>query len=286
LSKQRYKQNFLSAESAIEGGLNFAQKGQLEKAIAAFTTAIKLDPSRWEAYRFTGIAYAKLKRYKLALKNFNVFIQHSPNCADCFFERGTTKVLSGQPENALKDFSKCLNIDRNHAPAYSSRAGILTQKGLYQKALIDIKTALIIKPQNPDYLHNRALILTALGRYKEAIEDYTCVIKLNPRSGGSYNNLAWLLSTAVDPVYRDCRKAIMLARKSLQIDKNVSWMDTLATAYAECGEFEKAVSVETDAYKLSVPPNENFHKRIMIYKSGKTFTEWIMEKTRTPRPSV
>jgi len=266
--------------------LNFAQTGQLEKAIAAFTTAIKLDRCRWEAYRFRGIAYAKLKRYELALKNFDVTIQHSPNCADCFFERGTVKLLSGQPDIALKDFSNCLTFDPNHAPAYSSRAGILTRKGLYKNALIDIKASLIITPQNPDYLHNRAVILTALGRYKEAIEDYECVIKLNPKSGGSYNNLAWLLSTAKDPAYRDCKKAILLARKSLQFDKNVSWMDTLATAYAECGEFEKAVSVETDAYKLSVPPNENFHKRIKIYKSGKTYAEWIMEKTITPIPIV
>jgi tetratricopeptide (TPR) repeat protein len=188
------------------------------------------------------------------------------------------KFLCGQYENALEDFTKCLSIDSTYAAAYSSRAGILKGKGLYQEALQDMNNALKISPKNSGYLHNRALILSAMERYEEAIKDYKQVIKVNPKSGGSYNNLAWLLSTAKDAAYRDCKKAIVLAHKSLKIDKNVSWMDTLAAAYAECGEFETAVKIEKKAFSLSVPPNKNFYKRIQIYLANKTYAEWIKEK--------
>ena len=278
MSKQRYKRDFISAKSVTEVGLEFAREGQLEKALAAFADAIELDPYQWEAYRCRGIAYAKLGKYLLALEDLSVTIQHDPQCAGCFFERGLIKMFSGQLKGALEDLSKCVNIDPEYAPAYSSRAGIFTRQGLYQKALEDIKAALSLKPQNPDYLHNRAVILTALERYREAIRDYERVIELNPKSGGSYNNLAWLLTTAKDPAYRDCRKAISYARKALQLDRNAAWVDTLASAYAECGDFGKAVSIETAAYKLSVPPNENFQKRIEIYNMGKTYADWRVEK--------
>ena len=278
MSKQPYKPDFQSAEAAMKLGREFALNGQLDKAISAFNTAIKLDRCRWEAYRFRGIAYAKLGRYLSALENLNITIQHNPHCAECFFERGKIKMFSGQPESALDDLSKCVNLDPEYAPAYSSRAGIFTKKGLYQQALNNIKIALSLKPQNPEYLHNRAVIMMALERYKEAIQDYGRVIELNPNSGGSYNNLAWLLSTAKDPAYRDCKRAIYYARKALQIDKNGAWMDTLAAAYAECGHFEKAVKIETDAYHLSKPPNENFRKRIEIYKMCKTYADWRMDK--------
>ncbi len=97
------KTYFFSADSAIQEGLNFAQKGQLKKALAAFTTAIELDRFRWEAYRFLGIAYAKLGRYNLALKNYNIAIQHSPLNADYFFERGIINLFSSRFEAALKD---------------------------------------------------------------------------------------------------------------------------------------------------------------------------------------
>jgi tetratricopeptide (TPR) repeat protein len=278
LSKKKYKQNVLSAKAVTDLGLEFAQKGQLKKALAAFTTAIKLDRYRWEAYRFRGIVYAKLGRFNSALQNFDTSLKHRRRCAECFFERGTAKMLSGKIESALEDFSKCINIDPAYAPAYSSRAGILKCKGLNQKALEDIKAALLYKPQNPDYLHNRAVILSALGHYQQAIEDYKSVIKLDPKSGGTYNNLSWLLSTAKDPTLRDCKEAIFYARKALQLDKNYAWLDTLAAAHAECGNFEQAVIVETEAYKLSVPPNKNFLKRMELYKNGKTYADWMTER--------
>jgi len=134
--------------------------------------------------------------------------------------------------------------------------------------------ALSIEPNNSAFLHNRAVIMTALERYKEAIEDYLRVIELDPLSGGSYNNLAWLLATAKDPEYRDCHMAITYAQKALEMGNNGSWMDTLAAAYAECGQLEKAVEIETEAYRLSNPPNENFRRRIEIYRSNTTYAQW------------
>jgi serine/threonine-protein kinase len=166
-----------------------------------------------------------------------------------------------------------VKLDTKYAPAYSSIAGILTTKGQYTQALDSISAALSLKPKNPGYLHNRAVIKTALERYSEAIQDYRRVIKLNPKSGGSYNNLAWIFATAKDPAYRDCKKAIYYAHKALKIDKNPSWLDTLAAAYAECGNFEIAVNIERKAFKLSQPPNDNFRKRIEIYKMGKTYAD-------------
>jgi len=274
LSKQRARQNFQSAESITEEGLEFARKGQLQKAITAFTTAIELDRSRWEAYRFRGIAYARLGRHDLAVADFDVAIRGDPQCTGCYHERSTSKMFSGHLENALEDLSVCMDLDADFAPAYSTRAGINMRKGLYRQALVDVNTALTLKPENVDYLHNRAVVLTSLERYGEAIEDYERAISLDPKGGGTYNNLAWLLATAKDPQYRDCQKAISYTRKALKIGKTGSWMDTLAAAYAECGEFEKAVSTEKEAYRLSSPKNDNFLKRIEVYKNGKTYADW------------
>ena len=115
---------------------------------------------------------------------------------------------------------------------------------------------------------------TNLEYWKKATSSCIKSTKLNPKFPDSYNNLAWLLCTAKDPAYRDCRKAIFYARKALHIDRNAAWTDTLAAAYAECGEFKKAVRLETEAYKLSKPRNENFRNRIEIYKLGKTYSDW------------
>jgi tetratricopeptide (TPR) repeat protein len=273
------KQNFQAAKLSIDAGLAVARKGHFEKALSLFTRSIELDPDRWESYRIRGINYVKLGQHDLAIADLGVAIRRNPQCAECFYERATVEILTGQLGTALEDLSRCLDLDIHFESAYSTRAGIYTRMGLYRQALEDIDVAVKLKPCNAGYLQNRAVILTAMDRYGEAIENYEQAIQLDPRGGGTYNNLAWLLATAKDPAFRNCRKAISYSRKALKIGKNGSWLDTLAAAYAECGGFEKAAEVETQAYNLSRPPNENFRKRIEIYRTGKTYSEWRSENS-------
>ena len=273
MSERSGEQGFEASELALDLGLELARKGQFERALTAFSKVIEQNRRCWKAHRYRGITYARLGRHDLALADLDNAVGGDPQCAACLFERATAKMFLGQTESALADLSQCLDIDQDFAPAYSSRAGIYTRIGDYNRALEDISAALSLRPDNVDDLHNRAVVLTALERYGEAITEYLRVIELNPRSGGSYNNLAWLFATARDPGRRDGQKAIIYARKALEFGTNGSWMDTLAAAHAECGDFEKAVAVEIEAYRLS-RQNDHFRKRIEIYKRGKTYAQW------------
>jgi tetratricopeptide (TPR) repeat protein len=274
------EQKFQTAVLAIEAGLAAARKGQFEKALNTFSRSIESDPDRWESYRFRGITHVKLGQHDLAIADLGAAIQRNPECAECFYERATAKMLAGQPRTALEDLSRCLSLNAHFAPAYSTRAGIYTRMGLYRQALEDIDVAVKLKRGNAGYLHNRAVILTAMDRWGEAVENYEQAIKLDPSGGGTYNNLAWLHATAKDPAFRNCRKAVFYCRKALEIGKNASWLDTLAAAYAECGDFEKALEIATQAYRLSRPPNENFRQRIEIYRLGKTYSDWRAENSK------
>jgi tetratricopeptide (TPR) repeat protein len=262
------------AENEIEAGLAFAHKGELKSAARAFTRAIELDGKKWEAFRYRGITHAKMRLHDAAILDFDKAVEENPECSEWFFERAHVKMFAGHLDDALEDVSACLRLDRHFAPAYSLRAGIYARKGRLHEASDDINEALSINPERPDYLHNRAVIETGLERYGDAIRDYLKVIELDPMSGGSYNNLAWLFATAKDPRYRDCKKAIAFAQKALEMGKNGAWMDTLAAAYAECGSFREAIKVETEAYKKSNPPNQNFKKRLQIYRNGMSYARW------------
>jgi len=264
-----------AADQELERGLDLARKGNLADALRAFTRASELGEEKWKAFRYRGITYAKMGRFDAAISDFDKAIENSPECAECFLERAQAKMFSGRLDDALEDVSACLRLNPSSAPAYSLRAGIHARKGFLQEALEDINEALSISPRRPDYLHNRAVIMTGLERYRDAIRDYEKVIELDPMSGGSYNNLAWLLATAKDPRYRDCKKAIALAEKALEIGKNGAWMDTLAAAYAECGSFKEAFKIEKQAYRKSNPPNKNFLKRLRVYKNRMTYAQML-----------
>jgi len=54
--------------------------------------------------------------------------------------------------------------------------------------------------------------------------------------------------------------------------EDASFIDTLAAAYAEQGEFEKAVETEEKAIKLTEGDNlEAYKERLALYKDGKPF---------------
>ncbi len=52
---------------------------------------------------------------------------------------------------------------------------------------------------------------------------------------------AWILATAPDAQLRDGTEAIRLARQAVANSTDTKSLDTLAAAYAEAGQFDKAV---------------------------------------------
>jgi protein O-mannosyl-transferase len=67
-----------------------------------------------------------------------------------------------------------------------------------------------------------------------------------PEDAKTMNNLAWLRATSPYPEVRDARQAIELAERAVKDDRNIVYCDTLAAAYAEAGEFNKAIAAQRE----------------------------------------
>ncbi len=181
--------------------------------------------------------------------------------------------LSGHLEEALVCLTRCLEADPALAAAYSLRAGVNHRLGRHAEALEDITRALELRPGHLGDRHNRGVVLTALGREAEAIRDYEAVLAQDPTSAGTMNNLAWLLATARDPALRNGPRALELAQRAVAANRSAAWLDTLATAAAECGDFDRAVALEEEAYHRSSPPNPAFARRLGYFRRGLRYTD-------------
>jgi len=93
----------------------------------------------------------------------------------------------------------------------------------------------------------------------------------------SLNNLAWLLATCPDSGLRDGKSAVAFAERAVAatLRKNVAYLDTLAAAYAETGQFAKAVSVQNEAIALlhDEKMKEDFASRLRLYQSNSPYRE-------------
>ena len=86
---------------------------------------------------------------------------------------------------------------------------------------------------------------------------------------------AWLHATSLNPAVRNGTSAVEFGQKAAALtrQKEATVLDILAAAYAETGQFEKAVSTEKQAVALSHREDEQkeFEARLKLYQEKKPY---------------
>src|SRR5208282_1539701 len=86
------KQN--KSESYVKQGVDKAQKGKLDEAIADFNQALELDPQNADAYYNRGVAEYSNGELEAAIADYNQVIEINPEgpVANAFYNLGVTKT--------------------------------------------------------------------------------------------------------------------------------------------------------------------------------------------------
>jgi Flp pilus assembly protein TadD len=93
------------------------------------------------------------------------------------------------------------------------------------------------------------------------------------------SNLAWILATSPEAMQRNGHEAVRLAEWACKATayKSPPLLDTLAAAYAEVGQFDKAVSTTLKAIEIvhSNPksPTSTLESRLELYRAGRPYHE-------------
>ena len=126
------------------------------------------------------------------------------------------------------------------------------------RALADFAEAIRLNPKFNLTYNNRGYLYLTRGQYQLALADLQKSIELDPQHPNAYKNLAWLLATCPEEKYRDGAKAVEHARKALELggEKNAAWLDVLAAAHAEAGQFPEAVEWEQKAIAAVTDPKD------------------------------
>jgi tetratricopeptide (TPR) repeat protein len=181
-------------------------------------------------------------------------------------------------EKAIDDYTAAIKGDPQFAMGYSNRGKAWLARKEYEKVIEDCNKSIELDPRYALPLTYKAQALVQLKKYGEADKAFAAAVKLSPIAA-RYNSHAWFLATCPDGKIRDGKKAVELAKKAVaQSGKVVSWSyrDTLAAAYAEAGDFEKAVAEQQKALEdktVSKDERKKMEARLELYKAKKPYRD-------------
>jgi Zn-dependent protease with chaperone function len=133
-------------------------------------------------------------------------------------------------------------------------------------------------PQLASAYATRGELYSAIGAHQAAVEDLDKALASGSRDAEVYNTLAWLLATSTQDGLRNGQRAKELALTACELTRyqEPNFIDTLAAAHAEAGEFDEALRSQQKA--LESPEFEKrFGKearnRLELYAAHRPYRE-------------
>lgn len=265
-------------------GAAYQAQDNATKALADFDEAIRLDPKSARAYcDRAALEDEVLRQADKALADYNEAIRLAPEFHRAYFNRGVHFFVRHDYEHAIVDFNRAVQLMPNDGGAYVYCALAYSKLHNRAQAITEAAAAIKLKPTEPPLFRATDLDLRSrayriLGQKELALRDLREAVHQTPERSVANDNLAWFLATCPEDRFRNGTDAVFFAKKACELShwQRSGEIDTLATAYAELGDFDQAVKYEKQALNdssLAPKEREEREKRLALFQQRKPFRE-------------
>jgi lipoprotein NlpI len=170
-------------------GLKYRRdKGNPDRAIIDYNTAIGIDPKYSDAYNNRGFAYAEKRDYDHAIADYNQAIRLNPKDPFPFNNRAIAYRNKGNLDQALADSNAAISLSPTTARYYYGRGITYRRKGDLDRAIADYSQAISIDPKYGDAFYNRGLAYRNKGDNDRALADFNQALSIDPKDGDVYKS--------------------------------------------------------------------------------------------------
>jgi tetratricopeptide (TPR) repeat protein len=243
-------------------------------ALADFEAALTHDPKKWKAVQNRGVSLALRGRLDEAIRDFSKVIELNPKYDSAWFNRAELLSKQGKFAEATDDYEQALQLKPDDIGALLGRGNARLRLEKYRPALDDFSSILAFEPEHPQALAGRGDVRSEIGQWEEAAEDYRQAIKQSPKLGRAYRGAAWLMATCPEEQFRNAELAVASARQALALDGNgdYAYLDALAAALANAGEFDDAKATQEKAIQIAPDAKtRELRARLSLYTAGRPF---------------
>ena len=237
----------------LHRGVVSVQKGEYDQAVEAFAAALKADPDNVNIRVSLARTLYLAGRREAADREFAEALRRDPDHVLANFLSGVLLQAQGREEAALAHYRRVLKQVPDHSGAHHFLAHLLMKQGHYAQAAKHYAASLRKSPRDYPALFMEAMALYRAGapqtRVKALLEQG---VSEHPDKWMFSYALARLLAASPDDQVRDGERALELARKLYDQNPGFQNAEALALAFAEVGDYKKAVELENYAIVSAV----------------------------------
>jgi tetratricopeptide (TPR) repeat protein len=269
-------------EACADRAVELAKQDQQNKAdeldaqaLADFETAVRLDPKNWKALHNRAVSRALAGKTEEALADFRRVVELKADYTNAWFNLGEIHADRGEYEQAISNYAQALKLKPDDYDSCLRRGHAYRQLHKFHEALADYDRAAKLGPGKLEPLLNRGDLHRRLGHWPQAAEDYRRAVALGQHCGRAYQGAAWFLATCPVDRLRNADLAVQAAEKALELDgeTDVKYLDTLAAAYANAGQFEKACQTLARIIKSAPADADAYRQRLALYQKQQPYRE-------------
>lgn len=250
--------------------------GEIDKARRDIGDALLLDPNAIDGVFMRAAIAAREKRYADAIADMELLVRAFPTRESYVRQLAGYYQLDERPRLAIRLLDELLKTKKDSWRILRMRGDARLSVGEHAEAIEDYQQAISIVEKPSDKPKKKE------GESEdESDQDAESDEVETPREehAGLLNNLAWVLATSPKDEVRDGKRSVDLATKACDLTeyKEAHILSTLAAAYAESGDFEKAREWSQKAVSLGAEAEneqlDQLKKELENYKENKPWRE-------------
>jgi tetratricopeptide (TPR) repeat protein len=180
--------------NSAESSINAQTKTEPPKNKQKTKETATLHNSNWfENWFNLGLEKAQLGDLEGAIASWDKILEVNPNIAQAWHNRGSALAYLDRLEEAIESFDQAITINVNDFQSWNDRGNALYNLKRWQESIISWDRVIGIQPDYYQAWYNRGLALEKLELWQEALASYQQALKIEPNFTQAQNRCQKLI---------------------------------------------------------------------------------------------
>jgi tetratricopeptide (TPR) repeat protein len=209
------------------------------------------------------------------------------------WDLGLAYDAKNQPNEAIDCYRRFLSLRPQDAAGNNRLGTSLFKQHRTDEAVKYLRKAVRLDGGKEAFHFDLGSALLVEGNIDEALAEFKEAIRLKDDFAMPYNSIAWVRATYPDAKFRNGAEAIRYARRACELadENDADRLDTLAAAYAEAGQFDRAVATARRAVAAAQKAGDKkhvaeFQKHLKLFEGRRPLHEALKPPEVPPEAGV